>query len=124
MTLNRRTFLTGAGAGLLLAGCDVHADQAAKGPLPVLPLSDLTGLDPDMIPLRLAASTHDFGTGEPSKTFGINADYLGPVLRVKSGQTLPFAVENALDELASEFAQHAELDKLLTLAEVPGWRPE
>ncbi|MEM9442156.1 MAG: multicopper oxidase domain-containing protein [Pseudomonadota bacterium] len=98
MILNRRTFLTGAGAGLLLAGRDLHADQAAKGPLPVLPLSDLTGLDPDIIPLRLAASTHDFGTGERSTTFGINADYLGPVLQVKSGQTLPFAVENGLDE--------------------------
>lgn len=98
MVLSRRKFLTGAGAGLLLAGCDVSTNQTVRGPLPVLPLVDLTGKDPDLVPLRIAASTHDFGTGMRSATLGINADYLGPVLRARSDQTLPFLVENTLDE--------------------------
>ena len=96
--MNRRMFLAGAGSGLLLAGCDLKADQAVKGPLPILPMSDMIGGDLDVIALRLAASSHDFGTGAKSPTLGINGDYLGPVLRVKSGQTLPFAVENGLNE--------------------------
>ena len=72
--------------------------QASGKPLPILSMNDFSAANPNEIPLRLAAATHDFGTGAKSTTFGINADYLGPVVRVKSGQTLPFAVENMLKD--------------------------
>jgi len=98
MTINRRTFLTSTAAALTLSGTDLAAARSAPKRLPILPLSDLTKDVPDSVPLRLAASTHDFGTGAASATLGINAHYLGPVLRAKSGQTLPFRVENRLDE--------------------------
>ena len=95
--MDRRTFLKGAGASLLVAGCSsLKPSVAAK--LPILPMTDLVNTLPNSVPLRLAAASHDFGTGTKSPTRGINTNNLGPVLRVKSGQTLPFAVENALSE--------------------------
>lgn len=64
--------------------------------LPMLPLTDLVESIPERISLKLGRAEHDFGTGALSQTLGINANYLGPVLRVKSGQALPFEVQNTL----------------------------
>lgn len=98
--MNRRGFLIGsASATAALAG--VSFAQASARPLPIIPLTDLTQASDTRIPLRLAASQHDFGTGALSETLGINANYLGPVLRAKQGQTLPFDVENTLDEITT-----------------------
>ena len=98
--MNRRTFLMGAGAsaGVAMTATSSLWAQASGKPLPILSMNDFSAANPNEIPLRLAAATHDFGTGAKSTTFGINADYLGPVVRVKSGQTLPFAVENMLKD--------------------------
>lgn len=96
--MDRRRFLKSSSAAILLAGGTPAWTQAAGKELSVLPLIDLAANPREDIPLRLAAGMHDFGTGTPSATLGINADYLGPLLRVKSGQSLPFAVENALAE--------------------------
>ncbi|MEM1078839.1 MAG: multicopper oxidase domain-containing protein [Pseudomonadota bacterium] len=94
--MNRRQFLITSAATTALAG--FGQAQTSLRPLPLPPLTDLTGGITGRIPLALAAGQHDFGTGVPSETFGINANYLGPVLRVKQGQTLPFDVRNLLDE--------------------------
>ncbi len=97
MQINRRNFLIGTAASCaVLAGAG--GAQTATRPLPLLPITDLTGGIEDRISLALGASTHDFGTGVASETFGINRDYLGPVLRVKQGQTLPFDVTNTLGD--------------------------
>ncbi len=96
--MNRRDFLrTTAAAGVTIAGGFALA-QSAPRPLPLLPLTDLTGGIDTRLPLTLARATHDFGTGAASPTLGINADYLGPLLRIKQGQTLPVDVRNTLDE--------------------------
>ena len=95
--MNRRQFLIGSTAvcvGLAGAG----RAQSAVRALPLPPLSDLTGGIEGRIPLMLAPSTHDFGTGAVSRTFGINSSYLGPVIRVKQGQILPFDVTNMLGD--------------------------
>ena len=75
--------------------------QAILRPLPILPMTNLIEGFDNRISLNLSKSTHDFGTGVASATFGINNSYLGPVLRVKQGQTLPFEVSNTLEEMST-----------------------
>ena len=48
--------------------------------------------------LALQKSSHRFGLGAPVPSTGISSSYLGPVVRVRSGDTVPFRVENRLDE--------------------------
>lgn len=95
--MNRRQFLVGSTAlSFGLAGFS-HAQSAARA-LPLPPLMDLTrGID-GRVPLMLAPSNHDFGNGAISQTFGINSTYLGPVIRARQGQTLPFDVSNTIGE--------------------------
>lgn len=101
MVLDRRIFLKAAGAGTLIAGSglanSLAFSQAATRPLPIIPMTDFIGGIEDRILLALRPSTHDFGTGAKSATFGINNNYFGPALRVKQGQTLPFDVTNGID---------------------------
>jgi len=59
-------------------------------------MTDVTGGIDGRIGLTLAPATHDFGNGAASRTFGINQSYLGLVLRVKQGQTLPVDEPTAL----------------------------
>lgn len=99
--MDRRTFLKAAGAGAVLAGTGIGWAQTSVRPLPVIPLMDLTGDIESRIPLRLEPSMHDFGNGTASATFGINRSYLGPVLRVKQGQTLPFDVINGIGDVTT-----------------------
>ncbi|MEM6308076.1 MAG: multicopper oxidase domain-containing protein, partial [Pseudomonadota bacterium] len=70
-------------------------------PLPLIPMTDLTQGISTRIPLVLQKSTHDFGTGALSATYGINNAFLGPVVRVKQGQVLPFDVTNRLDDVTT-----------------------
>ncbi|MEP0943685.1 MAG: multicopper oxidase domain-containing protein [Rhizobiaceae bacterium] len=53
------------------------------------------------IGLELKSASHDFGNGAMSDTLGINNNYLGPLLRVKQGQTLPIEVSNRIDETST-----------------------
>ncbi|WP_299210232.1 multicopper oxidase domain-containing protein [uncultured Tateyamaria sp.] len=69
--------------------------------LPVIPVTNLTDGINNRIPLALSPGTHDFGTGTASQTFGINNSYLGPLLRVRQGQTLPFDVRNGINEVST-----------------------
>ena len=71
MRINRRNFLIGSAASCAaLAGASTA--QSAVRPLPILPMSDLTNGFEDRIALKLAASSHDFGTGAAGET-GPNA---------------------------------------------------
>ncbi|MEM9724260.1 MAG: multicopper oxidase domain-containing protein [Pseudomonadota bacterium] len=104
--MDRRSFLGAAAAATVgvvggaawLANSGGSPSVSGVRPLPILPLTDLTQTTPEIVGLKLGRGSHDFGTGVNSGTLGVNADYLGPVLRVKSGQDLPFAVQNTLDE--------------------------
>ncbi|MEO0637966.1 MAG: multicopper oxidase domain-containing protein, partial [Pseudomonadota bacterium] len=98
--MNRRQFLAGSTAiGLGLTG--FARAQSSPRALPIPELVDLMSDWDERIQLKFARSTHDFGNGAISETFGINRSYLGPVLRTKQGQTLPFDVKNELGEGAS-----------------------
>ncbi|CUH53278.1 multicopper oxidase domain-containing protein [Shimia marina] len=104
--MNRRSFLKSAGASVLfaggrLAGARAALAQTAPGPLPLISMTDLTGGITERIPLHLKVGRHDFGNGVLSDTFGINQEYLGPVLRVKQGQTLPFDVQNSIADTST-----------------------
>ena len=99
--MNRRSFLKASGTGALLVQSGSIWAQEVERPLPLLPLTDLTtGID-NRIPLTMQSSTHDFGNGARSQTLGINNNYLGPVLRVKQGQTLPFDVFNGIEDVST-----------------------
>ncbi|MEM9431858.1 MAG: multicopper oxidase domain-containing protein [Pseudomonadota bacterium] len=99
--MNRRGFLKTVGAGACLAGGGLIWAQAGMRPLPLIPMTDLTEGIEARIPLALNPAAHDFGTGAMSQTYGINHAYLGPVLRVKQGQTLPFDVVNGIGETST-----------------------
>lgn len=98
--MDRRAFLRTATWGAFVASGGLAWAQPVRR-LPVIPLTDLTGGIDGRIPLALGPGTHDFGTGSASQTFGINNSYLGPVLRVRQGQTLPFDVRNGIDEVST-----------------------
>ncbi|MGD1885469.1 MAG: multicopper oxidase domain-containing protein [Paracoccaceae bacterium] len=99
--MDRRAFLRTTCAGMLLAGGGMAWAQSTPRPLPIIPVTDLTGGIEDRVSLALNLSSHDFGTGVASQTFGINHDYLGPVLRAKQGQTLPFDVTNNIGDTST-----------------------
>lgn len=96
--MNRRAFLKTTGVGAFLAGSGLAWAQGGARQLPLIPMTDLIGGIDDRIALGLNTATHDFGTGSASNTFGINNNYLGPVLRVKQGQTLPFDIANGIGD--------------------------
>ncbi|NRB04952.1 MAG: multicopper oxidase domain-containing protein [Rhodobacteraceae bacterium] len=99
--MQRRTFLAASGASALLAASGISWAQNTARPLRVLPMTDLIGEIEGRIPLSLNQANHDFGTGTASATFGINHSYLGPVLRAKQGQTLPFDVANKIGDTST-----------------------
>jgi FtsP/CotA-like multicopper oxidase with cupredoxin domain len=94
---------------LLLSGSSVVASLGAAGlprwvqgaPLatPTLPIPKLIeARSGEPITLALQKTQHRFGPGPAVPSQGISASYLGPVVRVRSGDTVPFRVENRLDE--------------------------
>jgi blue copper oxidase len=99
MQLNRRTFLSlGAAAAAIPS---VGLGQSALRPLPIIAMRDYLSGIIGRIDLNLNSGTHDFGTGAASKTYGISNSYLGPILRVKKGQVLPFDIQNNLSEVTT-----------------------
>lgn len=98
--MNRRQFLVGSAASAAALGSMAFAQTTAR-PLPLLAMTDLTGGINDRIALNLGMGNHDFGTGAASQTLGINRSYLGPVLRVKQGQVLPFDVTNDIADVTT-----------------------
>lgn len=99
--MDRRTFLTTTGAGTLVASGGMLWAQSSAQPLRLIPMTDLIGGIDGRITLSLDPSTHDFGNGAASETFGINNSYLGPVIRAKQGQTLPFDVANNIGDVST-----------------------
>ena len=100
ISLTRREAILASGvatAGLLLGVRRLPA-FAASGDGPALPIPRLIEARSDRpVVLAMAASRHDFGRGQAASA-GISASYLGPVVRVQSGDTVPFQVENRLSE--------------------------
>ncbi len=100
-SLTRRQALllsSSAVAGLAAVGLPRWAQGAptAAQALPVPRLIEARNGEP--VTLTLQKTQHRFGAGAAVPARGISASYLGPVVRVRSGDTIPFRVENHLDE--------------------------
>ena len=65
-----------------------------KLPIPAL----IDARDGETVTLAMQRSRHRFGGGPATACLGISSTYLGPVVRVRSGDTIPFRVENRLNE--------------------------
>jgi FtsP/CotA-like multicopper oxidase with cupredoxin domain len=91
-------YSTAGVAGLALGALPrIGADAAtAARLLPIPALIEARNGEP--VTLALQNSSHRFGAGRAVASTGISASYLGPVVRVRSGDTIPFRVENRLDE--------------------------
>ena len=101
VSLTRRQALLLSGsavAGLAAAGLPRWAHSAtSSGPaLPIPKLIEARNSEP--VTLALQKGRHRFGSGPAVPSRGISSSYLGPVVRVRSGDTIPFRVENRLDE--------------------------
>ena len=87
-----------AAAGLAAAGLPrwVQASPLAGRGLPIPRLIEARNGEP--VRLALQNTQHRFGSGPAVPSRGISASYLGPVVRVRNGDTVPFRVDNRLDE--------------------------
>jgi FtsP/CotA-like multicopper oxidase with cupredoxin domain len=99
VTRRQALLLSGsAAAGLVAAGLPQWA-EGAPGAAQVLPIPRLIeARSGEPVTLALQDTQHRFGAGAAVPARGISASYLGPVVRVRSGDTVPFRVENHLDE--------------------------
>ncbi|MBI4274300.1 MAG: multicopper oxidase domain-containing protein, partial [Rhizobiales bacterium] len=100
-SLTRRQALmlsSAAAAGLALGSLPRLARSAPSlaSSLPIPTLIEARNGEP--VILSLQKSRHRFGSGPVVASTGISSSYLGPVVRVRSGDTIPFRVENRLDE--------------------------
>lgn len=101
MSLSRRQalLLSGSAAvGVAAAGLPRWATSAPSvgQALPIPRLIEARNGEP--VTLTLQKTQHRFGSGPAVPSRGISASYLGPVVRVRDGDTIPFRVENRLDE--------------------------
>ena len=100
LTRRQALMLSGsAAAGLVTAGLPLWA-QGAPAAGQVLPITQLIeARDGEPVVLTLQKTHHRYGSRGPVvASRGISASYLGPVVRVHNGDTVPFRVENRLDE--------------------------
>lgn len=98
-SLTRRQALLlsgGAATGLALGSVPLWARSASSAALPIPTL--IEARDGEPVTLALQKSRHRFGSGAAVPSTGISSSYLGPVVRVRNGDTIPFRVENRLDE--------------------------
>lgn len=109
--VTRRTLLLGAsafaGGAVLYSGLNGFNGALAQtaSVLPTLPIPPLvTPTDGEVITLTMKKARHNFDPREPEKTAlsaGINADYLGPCIKLRDGQKVGFKVENRLGEITT-----------------------
>ena len=99
LTRRQALMLSGsAAAGLAVGGLPrwAHGAPSTASPLPIPQLIEARNGEP--VTLSLQKTQHRFGPGPAVPSQGISSSYLGPVVRVRSGDTIPFRVENNLDE--------------------------
>jgi FtsP/CotA-like multicopper oxidase with cupredoxin domain len=104
--INRRALLIGGSASIAGLGAAAFLSKSSpakikNAALPVIPLWDLSDQTDPIAGLPLIKSTHDFGFGNRRPTFGIGSSYLGPLVRVRSGQDVAFSVRNQIGEVTT-----------------------
>lgn len=106
----RRHFLKNGAAASLVAGAGYGSYRLffggmatfdtsqlpQGGSLPIPPLLEDQGSG---IELVARSSSTEFIAGAASTTWGFNQGFLGPTIRVRRGQTVPFSITNELDEV-------------------------
>ncbi len=98
--LNRRTFMTGLGAGMALAsGLSPTWARENRQTLAMPPLLDATRSG--RFELNAMAGSVNFLGGAESRTWGFSQPYLGPTLRLSSSGETHARVENRLKEAIS-----------------------
>lgn len=85
---------------------------AEETALPIPPLLNDQNPDPNKAEFGLTAqkATKEFLKGHPTETYGYNGDYLGPVIRVKNGESVSVKVKNELDETTTLHWHGLEVD--------------
>ena len=98
LTRRKALLLSGSAAAVAAAGLPQWAQGApiAAQALPIPRLIEASDGEP--VTLTLQKTQHRFEPGARVPARGISASYLGPVVRVRSGETISFRVENRLDE--------------------------
>lgn len=87
-----------ATAGLVAAGLPRWA-QGAPSAVQALPIPTLIeARSGEPVVLAMQKTQHRFVPARAVPSQGISASYLGPVVRVRNGDMVPFRVENRLDE--------------------------
>ncbi|WP_051927622.1 multicopper oxidase domain-containing protein [Ruegeria halocynthiae] len=100
--IDRRHFLASAAAtGTLLASPPKLFAQNSMTAMPQIAVADLTSGSNVPYAMDLRTGSHNFGTGAATDTFGINSDYLGPLVKVRRGQEVQFDVTNNIGELTA-----------------------
>lgn len=98
--VSRREFMVGCGVVAASALIDprrgIGEPAAFTQPLPIPRLVDAAG-QRNAIKLTAARGRHSFHKGKPTSTYGYSGPVLGPVLRLRRGDTVQMTVENALD---------------------------
>ena len=99
LTRRQALLLSGSAAASLAAAGLPRWAQGAPSAAQALPIPHLIeARSGEPVTLALQKTQHRFGPGAAVPARGISASYLGPVVRVRSGDTIPFRVENRLDE--------------------------
>jgi FtsP/CotA-like multicopper oxidase with cupredoxin domain len=102
LTRRQALLLSGSAAASLAAVGWPRWANAAPSDGPPLPIPQLIKAhDGEAVALTLQNTQHRFGSGPAVAARGISASYLGPVVRVRTGDTIPFRVENRLDEVTT-----------------------
>ncbi|AIJ55942.1 hypothetical protein C086_02205 [Brucella abortus F6/05-3] len=73
---------------------DAPVLKAPPLPLPPLVEPDASGI----VRLKVQKGRHSFAKGSTAASAGINGAYLGPLVRLMSGESVTLSVENAMDE--------------------------
>jgi FtsP/CotA-like multicopper oxidase with cupredoxin domain len=99
LTRRQALLLSGSAAAALAAAGLPRWAQSAPSTGQALPIPQLIeARNGEPVTLTLQKTQHRFGLGPAVPSQGISASYLGPVVRVRNGDTIPFRVENRLDE--------------------------
>jgi len=115
--------MPGQGGGMMDGGMmgndngeveDMKNDSFADGgtSLPIPPILKDENQDPGKAEFTLVAQkgSMEFIEGKPTDTFGYNGDYLGPVIRVKTGDDVSIKVKNEIDEATTVHWHGLEVD--------------
>jgi blue copper oxidase len=98
--LTRRQFAGGSAAfvssGLIGSRSGMGDTAPFSTPLPIPELID-AAKQGNAVKLKAMSGLHAFVPGKPTRTYGYSAPILGPVIRLRRGDQVEMAVENALD---------------------------